>query len=92
MSDEGGRLSKWKVALAVGVGVVAVVGVSALAYAALSSRRASRAEASNGPRPVPEDEGASEVGSTSAAKKDGEVLTGVKVPKVSCALFAYYEI
>ena len=75
MSDEAGSLSKWKVILAVGVGVAAVVGVSGLAYVALSSRRASRAEASNGRMTVVPETGEA----TANDKNSGGAATVVKV-------------
>ena len=55
MSDESKGLTKWQVALAVGVGAVAVVGVSALAYAVL---RRSKSGGGGGPAdPVPPEGG-----------------------------------
>lgn len=71
MSDEARNLVKWKVVLAVGVGVAAVIGVSALAYAALSSRSESRAEASNGWRTAVPDA----VDNTAAAENSGGLPT-----------------
>lgn len=62
MSGETKGFPKWQVALAVGAGAVAVVGVSALAYLALRGGR----KQPETPRPAPssrdtDDEGAPEV-------------------------------
>ncbi len=41
MSDEARGLTKWQLALAIGAGTAAIVGVSILAYVALRSERSS---------------------------------------------------
>ena len=52
MSDEGRGLTKWQLALVVGTGAAAVVGLSILAYVALRSSNSGEQGTDNDPPPV----------------------------------------
>ena len=86
MSDEAGRVSKWGIALAAGAGVVVVLGVSALTYWALHSRRDAEGEAGRVPISMlsEDEEGAA------AANKKGVVKVRYAKCLYMCGSFTAY--